>query len=254
MKAIIIAVLSVLLAAVLVVGNIHWGKSQASSSHAIKNSSSNIDNSIDSNYYLNFADAWPEGAQTQFETKLKNNETYHIVLLGSEAIGNTKTGLLPNLKEALTDTYEKYVSIENIVYKDTSSNYVLNDETKKLIKQKPDMIIFEPFLLADNNVVDIYTTLANISTIIKETKEELPNATFILQPANQIYNASLYPTQVAALKGYAEKEGITYLDHWENWPDGKSKEVLDYINSDGTPNEKGYEIWSNYITDFLIKK
>lgn len=254
MKAIIIAFLSILLAAILVVGNIQWGNSQASSSSNLKNSSSISNNSIDLDYYLSFAEAWPEDAQNQFETKLKNNKTYHIVLLGSEAIGDSKTGLLPNLKETLTNTYDKYVSIESIVYDETSSNYVLNDETKNLIKQKPDMIIFEPFLLTDNNVVNINTTLANISTIINKTKEALPNATFILQPANQIYNASLYPTQVTALKEYAESENITYLDHWENWPKGDSKEVLDYINLDDTPNEKGYEVWSNYITDFLVTK
>ncbi|PKG23713.1 SGNH/GDSL hydrolase family protein [Niallia nealsonii] len=254
MKATIIAFLSILLAAVLVVGNIHWGNSQTSSPSNLKNSSSNLEKSIDLDYYLSFAEAWPEDSQKQFETTLSNNASYHIVLLGSQSIGDSKVGLLPNLKEALTNTYDKYVSIENIVYDETSSNYVLNGETKNLIKQKPDMIIFEPFLLADNNVLNINTTLKNISTIIKETKEELPNVTFFLQPANQIYNASLYPTQVAALKKYAASENITYLNHWENWPEGDSKEVLDYINQDGTPNEKGYEVWSNYITDFLVNK
>ncbi|GKU84884.1 SGNH/GDSL hydrolase family protein [Niallia sp. NCCP-28] len=255
MKTTIIAFLTILLAAVLVVGNIHWGKSQASSSSNQKNSSSsNSEINIDLDYYLSFAENWPEDAQKQLEMTLNNNETYHIVLLGSQSIGDSKIGLLPNLTESLTTTYDKYVSIENMVYEETSSNYVLNDETQKLISQKPDMIIFEPFLLADNNLVNINTTIKNISTIIKDTKEKLPNATFVLQPANQIYNASLYPTQVAALKEYAESENITYLNHWENWPEGDSIEVLDYINSDGTPNEKGYEVWSNYITDFLVKK
>lgn len=254
MKAIIITFLSILLAAVLVMGNIQWGKSQASSSSNITNSSTSSENNIDLDYYLSFASAWPEDTQNQFKTKLENNETYNILLLGSEALGDAQTGLLTNLKETLTNTYDKYVSIENIVYTETSSNYVLNDETQELINQKPDMIIFEPFLLADNNVVDINTALANISAIIKETKEELPNATFILQPTNQIYNASLYPKQVAALKEYAESENITYLNHWENWPEGDSNKTLDYINADDTPNEKGYEVWSNYITDFLVNK
>lgn len=181
MKAIIITFLSILLAAVLVVGNIHWGKNQISNIKAI---SSNEDSDIILDSYLDLAGNWPETAQKQFETKLQNKKVFNIVLLGSESIGDSKLGLLPNLKETLTDTYDKYVSIESIVYNETSSNYVLNDETKNLINQKPDMIIFEPFLLTDNNVVNINTTLANVSTIINKTKEALPNATFILQPPN----------------------------------------------------------------------
>ncbi|MEM5011292.1 SGNH/GDSL hydrolase family protein [Niallia taxi] len=254
MKAIIITVLSILLTAVLVIGNIHWGNVKTSSLNNISNSPSSSVNNIDSDYYLKFASAWPEDSQKQLESAINNDDTYHILLLGSESIGNLDLGLMSNLREALINTYDKYVSIDSMVFNETTSNYVLNGDTETLIDEKPDMIIFEPFLLSDNNIIDINTTLTNLSTIIKETKEQLPNVTFILQPANPIYNASLYPTQVAALKEYAESENITYLDHWKDWPEGDSNKILDYINQDGTPNKKGYEIWSNYITDFLISE
>lgn len=74
MKAIIIVVLSILLAAILIVGNIQWRKT--SSSYVLKSLYFNVDNSS----YLGFAKAWPENSQTQFELKLQNNDTSHIIL------------------------------------------------------------------------------------------------------------------------------------------------------------------------------
>ncbi len=252
MKAIIITLLSILLVTVLIVGNIHWKETSPSSNSS--NVTANLVNSIDLNYYLSFAAEWPENAQKQLRTKIKNKDTYRILLLGSNSIGYSNVSLLSNIKESLTNTYDKYVSVESIVYNGTTTDYLSSDETKVLIEETPDMVIFEPFLLTDNNVIDITTSLANLSSILKETKEKLPNVTFILQPANPIYYANLYPIQVAALKEYAASEHITYLDHWQNWPDGNSNEILDYLNQDGTPNKKGYEIWSNYITDYLVRK
>ena len=249
MKAIINALLFVLFISVLIVGNTHW-----------KNTTSNLNSNTHSvsythqDYYIDFAKSWPEGAQKKLRTVIQNKGNFQILLLGSASIGESDLGLFSNLKETITNTYNGYVSLETIVYDKTSSDFIINDETKNIVKKKPDMIIFEPFLLTDNNVVGINTTLTNISTIIEKTKNELPDATFVIQPANPIYNANLYPKQVSALKDYAETKKITYLDHWKIWPEGNSIEILDYINQDGTPNKKGYEIWSNYITNFLVTK
>ncbi len=52
MKAIIITVLSILLTAVLVIGNIHWGNVKTSSLNNNSNSPSSSVNNIDSDYYL----------------------------------------------------------------------------------------------------------------------------------------------------------------------------------------------------------
>jgi len=254
MKATIITLLFILLAIVLIVGNVHWDKSKTTSTNNITDSSSKLENSINQDYYISLAESWPEEAKKQLATAIKNNETYHILLLGSESIGDSDLGLLTDLRESLSNAYDEYVSLETMVYDKTSSNFVLSDEIKNLVDKKPNMIIFEPFLLNDNNVVDINTTLANVSIILEDTTSELPNATLLLQPANPIYNAKLYPNQVAALKDYAESKNITYLDHWKNWPEGNNIEILDFINQNGTPNKKGYEIWSNYITDFLVTK
>ncbi|WP_445506452.1 SGNH/GDSL hydrolase family protein [Niallia sp. 03190] len=262
MKAIIISVLVIILAAVLFFGNMRWAKNDSSSSpnkinYTIESNNktettANIQDDVRAEDYVHFASTWPKDAKKHLETKLENKQTYHIVLLGSKAIGDNSKGLLPKIKEKLSTTYNHYVTIESVVYNRTSTEYVDDNKVADLIKKKPDMVLFEPFTLNDNNVVDMDTSLANISKIIESTNKKLPNTTFILQPPNQIYNASLYPLQVDALQKYAERYGIYYLNHWENWPAGNDKQVLEFVHADGTVNEKGYKIWSDYINSFLV--
>ncbi|MGP7818733.1 SGNH/GDSL hydrolase family protein [Niallia sp. 01092] len=262
MKAIIISVLVIILAAVLFFGNMKWTKKHSSSSPNQLNylietnnkteTEANFQDDFRAEEYVRFASAWPEDAKEQLEATLENKQTYHIVLLGSEAIGNDKLGLLPNIKRTLSTVYKNYVTIESIVYDGTSTEYVNDNKVTDLIKKKPDMVIFEPFTLNDNNVIDMDTSLANISKIIESTNKKLSDTTFILQPPNQIYNASLYPLQVDALQKYAERHGIYYLNHLENWPAGNDKQVLEFLHADGMVNEKGYKIWSDYINSFLV--
>ncbi|WP_445491746.1 hypothetical protein [Niallia sp. 03133] len=261
MKAIIISLLAIILAIVLIFGNILWGKQQSSPSPIKKTenykkntvpTSSGTPFSLD--YYLSITDAWPKNAKKQLEAKLQKNQNYHILLLGSEAIGDNKTGLLPIIKEKLASSYDRYVTIESIVYDGTSTEYVENDEVANLIQKKPDMIIFEPFTLNDNNVVGMDESLSNISNVISDTQQELPNATFVLQPPNQVYHANLFPLQVDALQTYSEKHHIPYLNHLESWPAGDNEDLLNYVTKSGVITEKGYEVWSDYITNFLVKE
>jgi hypothetical protein len=163
--------------------------------------------------------------------------------------------LLSPLKKALASKYDQYITIESIVYDGTTSDYVSDKAYESLIDKNPDIVIFEPFLLRDNNVVNISTTLTNINKVINEVKDSLPDVSFVLMPAHQIYDASLYPMQVSDLQKYAEAQDIPYWNHWKVWPNGKDEKVLDYLNSkdDGDiPNEQGYELWSKYLADQLI--
>ena len=259
MKAAIISTLSIILVVVLVIGNINWNLQEESplskikSSESAEDSKSNSDSDSGLDYYSDFVTSWPKSAQKVFENKLSDKKQFNIVLLGSESIGNKKLGIVTPLKKALEKKYDQYVTIDSIVYDGTSSDYVSEQAYSTLIDRKPDMIIMEPFLLNDNNVIDISTTLMNLRQIILETKVQLPDVTFILQPAQQIYDASLYPMQISDLQKFAEAEKITYWNHWEAWPDGKDKKVLDYLVKDSSdPNEKGYEVWSKYLANKLI--
>ena len=262
MKAAILTVLSIVLVVVLVIGNIHWNIREDSPLSPIHHASeSNKEDSkgyFSSDYYLSFAKSWPEQAQQVFAEKLSDKKKFHILLVGSDAIGNQNLGLITPLKEKLASTYDQYVTIETIVYDGTTSDYVMDGEYESLIDKKPDMVIFEPFLLHDNNVVDISTTLTNINKVIKETKDSLPDATFVLMPAHQLYDASLYPMQVSDVQKFAEGQDIPFWNHWEAWPNGndeKVKEYYDQVSSNKSiANKKGFEVWSNYLADKLISK
>jgi len=258
MKTLIVTVLALILAAVLVFGNIHWNSKspEQASTPTVTNSGTNTDPEpeIDTDFYLELADKWPEKAKEQLKHKLNSHKTFKIVLLGSNSIGSDNLGLNDKLKEALSEKYEKHIELESIVYENTTTDYILNHESEKLVNLKPDMVIFEPFLLNDNNIVAIPDTISNISTIITETTADLPEVTFILQPPNQIYDANLYPMQVAALQEYADVQNLTYLNHWESWPAGNDITVNDYLNADARPNDSGFKLWSDYLSEYLTSE
>ena len=257
MKIFIVAILTLMLVAVLVLGNLHWKskRSEHVSTSAISISdTTEVESELNKQYYLKLAANWPEAAKEQLENKLNSKEKFQIVLLGSDAIGNDSLGLIKILKDALVEKYENHVEVESIVYENTTTNYVNNSEYAKLVNLEPDMVIFEPFLLNDNNVVAIPDTISNISSIIEETTAALPDVTFILQPPNQIYDANLYPMQVAALQEYANEQNLTYLNHWEVWPAGNDVTVNDYLNTEARPNESGFKLWSDYLSKYLISE
>lgn len=263
MKAAILSTLSIVLVVVLIIGNIHWNIRDESPLSPIHHTSDSADEvttghfSLD--YYMSYAQSWPEQAQQVLEKKLTDKQTFHILLVGSDAIGNQKLGLITPLEDALSSKYDQYVTIESIVYDGTTSDYVKDEAFQSLIDKKADMIIFEPFLLHDNKEkLDTSKTLTNVNTIIKATQDELPDVTFIFMPAHQLYDANLYPMQVSDLQKYAEAQDIPFWNHWEVWPDGKDKTVQDYYkelaNDKSRANKQGFEVWSNYLVDKLISE
>lgn len=263
MKAAILSTLSIVLVVVLIIGNIHWNIREESSLSPIHHTGDSTDESTTAHfsldYYMSYAKSWPEQAQPVLEKKLTDKNTFHILLVGSDAIGNQKLGLITPLKEALSSKYDQYVTIESIVYDGTTSDYVKDEAYESLIDKKADMVIFEPFLLHDNKEkLDTSKTLTNVNTIIKATQEALPDVTFILMPAHQLYDANLYPMQVTDLQKYAKAQDIPFWNHLEVWPDGKDKAVQDYYkeldNDTSRANKQGFEVWSKYLADKLISE
>ncbi|WP_312098340.1 SGNH/GDSL hydrolase family protein [Niallia sp.] len=265
MKAAILSILSIILVVVLVIGNIHWNirdESPLSSIQSDKDTDTEVaepETYFNLDYYMSFAKSWPDHAQEVLESKLTDKQSFHILLIGSDAIGDQDLGLITPLKEALANKYDQYVTIDSIAYDGTTSDYVKDEAYEALIDKKPDMVIFEPFLLHDNREkFDTSKTLTNINKVIKATQDELPDVTFILMPAHQLYDANLYPMQVSDIQKYAEAQDIPFWNHWEVWPDGKDEKVQDYYKEldDNTSiaNEQGFALWSNYLAKKLIAK
>jgi hypothetical protein len=94
--------------------------------------------------------------------------------------------------------------------------FVENNKKQEVSTKKADLILFEPFLLNDNDgMVKIQDSLTHLSKIMKDVEKVNPDTTFLLQPSYPLYGATLYPKQVAELKKYAKENNITYLDHWK---------------------------------------
>ncbi|WP_409271533.1 hypothetical protein V1499_18615 [Neobacillus sp. SCS-31] len=98
-------------------------------------------------------------------------------------------------------------------------------------------------------------SLRNITAIIEEVKAELPDAVFILQPANPLFKPKYYLTQVQELENYAEEKGLVYRNHWEKWPDPNSEEIKSYLNlQTSQPNAEGHKLWGEYLIKYFTGK
>ncbi|WNS75217.1 SGNH/GDSL hydrolase family protein [Bacillus sp. DTU_2020_1000418_1_SI_GHA_SEK_038] len=263
MKAFFVALLAICCATLLVIGNIHWDKKTtvAGQTEAIK-----IDNkeyeevesaaaSINPKELLVFANNWPEKSKEQFRKALEEERPFHILIVGSESMGVEKNGWHNLVRAAVKETYGETVTIETLEYEMNSHQFVQENKQKDLIEQKADMIIIEPFTYKDNGKVRIEDSLANLTRIRNDVKNENQNVEFVIQPPHPLFNARYYPIQVEELKEYSEKRGITYLDHWTAWPDWHTEEIKDYLLEDSSgPSEKGHEAWAEYLEKFLVSK
>jgi hypothetical protein len=198
---------------------------------------------------------WPATSVEKFKQALEQEKPFKIVIAGSSALGG-ETGWAQDTKARLIEAYgADYLTVEVREYDMTSEVFIAENKHLELADLKADLILFEPFILKNNGGVEMETTLANLTTTIDAIKQAGPESTVILQPANPIYKAKIYPTQIDQLKNYAVENDLVYLDHWGMWPDPNSVEIKDYLSSDQSlPNEKGNLVWTEFISAYLIGK
>ncbi len=198
---------------------------------------------------LTLAAHWPEKARDELSDKIQSGDTYKIALVGSLALGGDDGWAAMLQDEMLTAYGEDILDIESFAYDETSTQFIAGDGFDEVVAYKPDLVLYEPFLLNDNWYGSVLDNQANIETFIAAVED----AVVILQPARPVYNGTYYPRQVADLKEFAEKEGIPYLDHWEVWPDYTSEELNDYVvDGESSPSTKGHEIWLDYLKEYFI--
>lgn len=246
---------------VLLWGNIHWSKKTTVSgndrvSPAVVVTEKAEEAASPSDPLLAFTNNWPEQAAENFKKAMDEKRTYKILLVGSEALGDEQSGWAASTKEQLITAYGKeYMDVEILTFNVNSLGFIEEEGPSKIASTQADMILFEPFTLMDNGQVAIENSLDNIQQMIDGTLEAKPDTVFVLMPPHPIYNAVYYPKQVEALKSYAEENKIPYLDHWDAWPDYQTEEIKEYLTSDNSqPSEQGHEVWSKYVTDYLISK
>jgi hypothetical protein len=266
MKAFLTTLLAILCGGILLWGNIHWNNKTTISASEPKSDTvqkeptkqreaNNVEKVKNEPEIISYTKNWPTEAVETFKQAQEEGRPYRILLTGSSALGEEPAGWAYQTKEELIKTYsENNVSIEILKYEKTSLQVVQEEDQDEIAAANADLVIFEPFTLNDNTFgVGAENSHINIETIIETIKEINPDTFVILQPPNPIYNAKYYPVQVEALKEFAGQNDIPYLDHWTAWPDPATTEINDYLTN-GEPNEKGHQLWAEYIIDYLITK
>jgi hypothetical protein len=261
MKIFLTSLLGVGFLVVLYLGQSHWNQQlQASAKNKPIHQAStsafdeqNANGNRNDQELLQLASNWPSGAIDQWKQALQEDQPFTILFAGSPAIGSETDGAFPLIKEQLLKTFgEDHLNVELKTFNTTSTQFLYQKKQAEIEAVHADLIIFEPFILMNNGEVLIKDTLENTTKIIEDIQAKKPETSFILQPAYPLYQAKIYPRQVAELKKYAQEKQLPYLDHWSAWPDSNTAELKDYLQSDlSDPNEKGNHVWSNYILQFL---
>jgi hypothetical protein len=266
MKTFFTTIFGILCVIVLFMGNIYWqGKTAVSVGTTATEDNSSLKPKVNekdegesnsTDQLLSFAKNWPVSARESFEQSLLDKQSFSIMIVGSEGIGNDASGWEQLVSDSLLETYGKQnIDVSIHTFDLTTANFIQESKDIELAEEAPDLVLFEPFTLNDNGNIEIVDSLEHIATFIEEAKMVNPNVAFVLQPPHPLYQAKFYPLQVEALKDYAEANGIAYLDHWTVWPDPETSEVKDYLLADqSAPNDKGHELWGKYINDYLISQ
>jgi hypothetical protein len=56
------------------------------------------------------------------------------------------------------------------------------------------------------------------------------------------------------LKNYTTAKNLTYHNHWTALPATNHPELENYIKEDQSPNELGYQAWTQYVRAYFVKK
>ncbi|CAH0346451.1 SGNH/GDSL hydrolase family protein [Bacillus sp. CECT 9360] len=254
MKKFIVILLGIACAITLVFGNVHWKEQIESSVNSSSAAKRNAEDRTEEEKLLSYASNWPKESKRLYEKKLQEKKPFTILFAGSKAMAANENGWPVEVKEQLADVYGDTVTVKVKQFDLNSMEFVQQNKQQVLIKEKADMIILEPFTLADNGEVNIKDSFDNIRRIIQDVKESKNDTTFILQPPHPLYQATYYPQQVEDLKNFAKENKLAYLDHWTAWPDPNSEEMLSLLAEDReSVNANGHELWAEAIEEFLIE-
>ncbi|MFH7818882.1 SGNH/GDSL hydrolase family protein [Neobacillus thermocopriae] len=257
MQKFLTVLLGILLILLIFLGQTYWNQQNKALSSDTPTSVKKeiIKQKYSSTELLKLTKNWPAEAVERFKQSLKHNKPFKILFVGSPAIGSDTEGAYAVVKQKLKETYGDHIDVQLKTFDMTSTQFISQNKQDEMVAEAADLYIFEPFILENNGEVLIENTLMDLATIMDTVKVANPESTMILQPSYPLYNAKIYPRQVEELKKYAETHQITYLNHWTAWPDPATEEMKDYLNEDqSAPNEKGAQVWGDYIIQYFISK
>ncbi len=256
MKVMVNIVAVVVLIGTIVGGKLYWDKQTAAeTSNFVGNKaiSKEVSGETENISWEEYTKNLPKSIIVKLEKAKKLGKPMNLLIVGSQATSTNSTGWPAMFKETLKNTYGSLINVKVLEYKDTTTlDFVRNREYEDIVKEKPDVLLFEPFLLNDNGTVGITNTLDNLNVIMSHVTTSNSDLVTILQPSQPVYNATNYPKEAEALKVFAEEKGYEYLNHWSAWPDYRSEKILDYlVQKQHIPTRKGNKAWANYLKEYF---
>lgn len=195
-----------------------------------------------------------DAVRSVFVNRLTNDEQLQVLILGSEAMKLGTPSLAERIKTSLEDSYRGFVEVDYESF-DTTSDVFIEEYIDGIDWSVGyDVVVFEPFTLNNNGFVVIEDEHGHIEKIQAIVREQVADAVLVINPSHPIHAATYYPTQIEALKSFAESNAIPFINHWSEWPNHQSEEINEFLTDDGAPNEEGLELWSNVVIEYFIKK
>ncbi|WP_203289079.1 SGNH/GDSL hydrolase family protein [Metabacillus sp. cB07] len=256
MNKIVTACVVILTLCALILGNHHWNQKISSVKAQEDPAKSEEMKQEEQPKWQKYAANLSAPLKEKIKEAQEGGAPLKLVAAGSESTSIQSTGWPALLQSKLDAAYGKNIfAIEVLSYPEGTTRTFLNENhMEDISKQKPDILLLEPFSLNDNGNVGLENTLLNLEEILSDIKQTSPEAVIYLQPSHPIFNATFYPKEVGALKEFAEEKDLTYLDHWTNWPDSKDEKIKTMLTEDQqTPNVEGNKVWAEYLASYFIK-
>ncbi len=197
-------------------------------------------------------------------------DTISISMLGSSVTAGAGTS---SEEKKWTNSLVKYINsqddISNVKQLNngyggyTTSGLIKENKIKELIKEKPDLVLFEMCLINNHaQNVTIKETKDDIKSITEEIKKSLPDTLIIFQTANAIENNNqndlglTYEDYNTTISEYILNQNWTLFDTFKDYSDIVNNDNLvykDYLSDEVHPNDNGYKIWFNILKDHVNK-
>ena len=176
-------------------------------------------------------------------------EPVQLLVVGSEdmaAVGET-------FAKAIGERYAGFIETDVATFDMTSARFVEEGLESDAIDWAKgyDIVLYEPFTWQNNGNVVIEQEHQHLLNVRQLAESHVADVSFLVTPPQPIYRAGYYLTQIQALETFTAAQGIPYIDHWENWPDTLSEELLEYVDVEGEPTDAGVAAWSDALVRYF---
>jgi len=255
-KKVLVLVTLIACGAAIIFGNLHWNEKITAQSEPAERKSDRVEK-VEEKQDIPDAETYmsnlPEAVQAKIKTAIASDEPLKLVIYGTTEVEGT---WIDSFKQELTTAYgEGVFDITAISTGTNTTRDLINENSYEEINElNPDILLFEAPMLEDNGDVGITNTLENLEKMYESWQGANENLALMVQPSQPLFNATYYPSEVKQLETHTEKNKMTYLNHWENWPELDNPEMKNYLTKDNDVNEEGFAVWAEYLVEYFVAK